>query len=109
MRSRIKNFLIVLSGTLVMAVSLNMFLIPQDIAPGGISGLSIVTNHLTKAPVGLLILIYNIPVFLWGLRHFSRKFLLFSLFYYSAQSSCAIARILSQNPALFPARFPHRS
>lgn len=80
MRSWIKNFLIVLSGTLVMAVSLNMFLIPQDIAPGGISGLSIVTNHLTKAPVGLLILIYNIPVFLWGLRHFSRKFLLFSLF-----------------------------
>ena len=45
MRLRIKNFLIVLSGTLVMAISLNMFLIPQDIAPGGISGLSIVTNH----------------------------------------------------------------
>lgn len=79
MRLRIKKLLCVLLGTLIIAVSLNMFLVPANIVPGGISGLAIIVNRVTGIPLGLLILVFNIPVFIWGLKHFSRRFILFSL------------------------------
>ncbi|MBR5155856.1 MAG: YitT family protein [Clostridia bacterium] len=79
MRAKIKNFLTVLLGTIVVAIALDAFLAPADIAPGGISGLAIVINHLADIPLGFLILVLNIPIFIWGLRHFSHKFLLYSL------------------------------
>ncbi len=80
MRLKAKQFFGVILGTLFMALSLDIFLVPADIAPGGISGFAIIINHLTNAPLGLLILGLNIPIFLWGIRHFTKKFMLFSLF-----------------------------
>ncbi len=79
MRAKIKNLLVVLLGTITSAIALNVFLAPANIAPGGISGLAIVINHISALPLGLLILILNIPIFIWGLKHFSRRFMLYSL------------------------------
>ncbi len=79
MRAKIKGFLMVVLGTVLMAVSLNVFLIPNDLAPGGVSGLSVVINHLLGVPVGLLLLILNIPIFVLGFRHFKKSFMVFSL------------------------------
>lgn len=79
MRLKIKKLLVVAFGTFLIAVSLDLFLAPAGIAPGGLSGLSVVLNHLIGVPIGLLILILNIPVLLWGLKHFSRKFMYLSL------------------------------
>lgn len=80
MREKIKKFLTVLLGTATIAIALNVFLAPADIAPGGLSGLAIVIGHLTHAPLGLLILLLNIPVLFWGLRHFSKRYMVFSIF-----------------------------
>ncbi len=80
MRAKIKNLLTVVLGTVISAISLDVFLSPASIAPGGISGLAIIINHLSGIPLGLLILVLNIPIFIWGLRHFSHRFLLYSLF-----------------------------
>lgn len=79
MRAILKKYLTVIAGTFLMAISLDLFLAPANIAPGGISGLAIIVNHITAVPMGLLILLFNIPVFLWGFRHFSRRFMIFSL------------------------------
>ena len=79
MRAILKKYLTVIAGTFLMAISLDLFLAPANIAPGGISGLAIIVNHITAVPMGLLILLFNIPVFLWGVRHFSRRFMIFSL------------------------------
>ncbi len=76
---KIKNIITVILGTIAVAVSLDAFLAPGNIAPGGISGLSIVINYLTNIPLGILIFVLNIPIFLLGLKHFNRKFLVYSL------------------------------
>lgn len=78
MRGIMKKNLSVLLGSTIMAISLNLFLIPANIAPGGLSGVSIILNHLFRIPVGLSIMILNIPIFLWGFRHFDAKFIIFS-------------------------------
>ncbi len=59
----------VLAGTTILALSLVLFLVPNKIAPGGVSGLATVIYHLTDVSVGLIMLAINIPLFLIGIKH----------------------------------------
>jgi len=61
-------------GSVIMALALVFFLIPAKIAPGGVSGLAIVLYHLFDLPVGLLMLLFNIPLFILGLRLLGKQF-----------------------------------
>ena len=80
MKAVLKKCFMIVSGAILLAIALDLFLIPANIAPGGISGLSIVINHVLKIPVGVLVLVLNIPIFLWSMRYFDYKFLIYSLF-----------------------------
>lgn len=75
-----KKYLTILLGTLVVALSLDLFLVPADIAPGGLSGVAIILHHLANIPVGISILFLNVPIFLWSLRYFDTGFMFSSLF-----------------------------
>lgn len=77
-----RSYGVIALGCLVVAVSMNLFLIPYKLAPGGISGLSTVIYHLTdgKIPVGTLMLIFNIPLFLSGYKSRGRVFFIRSLY-----------------------------
>lgn len=61
-------------GSIIISLGLVFFLIPNKIAPGGVSGLAIVFYHLFKLPVGMIMLIFNIPVFLIGLKVLGKQF-----------------------------------
>ncbi len=76
---KIKRYVFVVLGAALMALSLDMFLVPGGIAPGGVSGLATVISRGTSIPVGLLIFLINIPVFIWGMIEFDIRFLLSSL------------------------------
>jgi len=80
MRTILKRYALTVVGAAIMAISLDLFLVPADIAPGGVSGLAVVINHLTEFPVGLAILALNIPVFILGAKNFSKGFVVVSLF-----------------------------
>jgi len=62
------DYLLVAIGALIQAVGLRMFLVPADLASGGISGVSQLVNHLTGWPIGLMILVGNLPLFILGWR-----------------------------------------
>jgi len=76
----LKKYFFMILGAFVVAMSLDLFLVPADIAPGGLSGVSILIHHLAKIPVGISILFLNIPIFLLSLKYFSRDFVISSLF-----------------------------
>ncbi len=57
-----------------MAVSLAFFLIPAKIAPGGVSGLGIVLHYLFNLSVGLVMLVFNVPLFILGIKLLGRQF-----------------------------------
>ncbi len=80
MSAFLKKYGVTLLGALIMAISLNLFLIPADIAPGGLSGVAIIIHHLANIPVGISILLLNIPLFLCSIRYFSAGFMISSLF-----------------------------
>jgi uncharacterized membrane-anchored protein YitT (DUF2179 family) len=70
------DFALVLAGALLQAVGLRLFIVPANLALGGISGISLLINHFTGWPIGMMIFIGNIPLFLLGWRYLGgRRFL----------------------------------
>lgn len=63
-RKYTRELLGILLGTALTAASFNMFLIPNKIASGGISGLGVILYHLYDVPVGITVLLANIPLFI---------------------------------------------
>lgn len=64
----IKDALCVLGGSACVAAALVIFTIPNDIAPGGVSGLATALRHITPISTGLWALIINLPLFIFALR-----------------------------------------
>lgn len=48
-------------GAIIMALGLELFLVPNHIMDGGIVGVSIITSHLLNLPLGIFIFILNLP------------------------------------------------
>lgn len=85
-----RNFLIkyalLLLGSAIAAVGLEIFLVPNNIIDGGIVGISIITSHLTQLPLGLFTFSLNVPFLILGYRHIGKSFVISSLFSISAFS-----------------------
>ena len=65
----IRDYCMILLGALITGASYTYFFIPNNIAPGGITGIATVLNHLIGwPPVGTLSFILNIPLFLLALE-----------------------------------------
>ncbi|MGL6066632.1 MAG: YitT family protein [Cetobacterium sp.] len=68
------EYIYIYIGTLIVAIGINAFLIPSNLAPGGATGLSILINHITGIPVGFLIFAINIPLFLIAIKIFGKVY-----------------------------------
>ncbi|MEW5830801.1 MAG: YitT family protein [Chloroflexota bacterium] len=64
----IRDYLLILTGALFQAVGIRLFLIPANLASGGVSGISQLINEYTGWPIGLMVFLGNIPLFLLGWR-----------------------------------------
>ena len=68
-----RNFLLLTLGAILLAINLNLFLVPAQLAPGGVSGSAIILHHYFPAlPVGGLMLLLNLPLLLVGFRVLGR-------------------------------------
>lgn len=68
------DYLFIAIGTIIMSLSLVLFLSPNKIAAGGVSGLAVVIHHLFKIPIGLTMLAFNIPLFIIGIKYLGKRF-----------------------------------
>ncbi|PWH11863.1 MAG: hypothetical protein DDG60_16110 [Anaerolineae bacterium] len=64
----VRDFALILAGTLTQAVALRIFFVPANLASGGVSGISQLIHYFTGWPIGLMVFIGNIPLFLLGWR-----------------------------------------
>jgi len=64
----LRDFSLIVLGSLAQAVGLRLFLVPANLASGGVSGVAQLIHFYTNWPIGLMVLIGNIPLFLLGLR-----------------------------------------
>jgi uncharacterized membrane-anchored protein YitT (DUF2179 family) len=85
----LRDYSLIILGALVQSVGLRLFLVPAELASGGISGISQLINHFTGWPIGLMVLIGNIPLFALGWRQLGgRRFALRTLVAVVAYSLC---------------------
>lgn len=77
-----RPYFMIALGCIIVTIAMNLFLIPYKLAPGGVSGISTVIYYLIggKISVGMLMLIFNVPLFITGLKSRGRQFLVRSLF-----------------------------
>lgn len=68
----------IVAGSLLVAAGTNLFFVPNNVVSGGVTGLSIIAHHFFRTPVGLVVLLLNLPL-LWlgwrfagGIRFFIR-------------------------------------
>ncbi len=81
LRTTLLDFVIITLGSAIYALSFDIFLDPNNISPGGASGLAMVINRLLPMlPIGMLVLLINAPLFLMGMRAEGKRFLIKSLY-----------------------------
>ncbi|RKX43726.1 MAG: YitT family protein [Thermotogae bacterium] len=73
-KTLVYDYAIVTLGSLITALSLDMFLIPNKVIAGGVSGLATIVYYLTGFPVGVQMLIYNTVLFILAFLLLGVKF-----------------------------------
>ena len=68
----VKNYVIIVLGTLIMSLALNIFLIPNQIVTGGASGIGTMLYYITGINTGIWMLVVNVPLFVIGIKALGR-------------------------------------
>lgn len=79
-REYILKAIFITIGAFIVAVGLEMFLLPNKIIDGGVIGISMMVSYITKWNLGLLIFCINIPFILLALKNLGRKFVIQTFF-----------------------------
>lgn len=75
-----KRYSFLLIGSILAAVGLEIFLIPNNIIDGGIVGISILVSFLTDIPLSVFIIVFNLPFLFLGYKQIGKTFVLSSTF-----------------------------
>lgn len=72
----LRDYILILTGAFIMAAGMGIFLVDAKVVPGGVSGLSMTIHYLSgnKIPVGLMMWLLNIPLYIWGVRELGKQF-----------------------------------
>lgn len=70
----------IMFGAVFFAIGYSWFLLPYNIAPGGVGGLSQIVHHFTGIPNGVSMIIINIPLFVISFIFIGRSFGIKSLY-----------------------------
>lgn len=61
-------------GALIMAIGVALFLLPNQLSSGGVAGIATITYYLLNIPMGMMILIINIPLFILAIFKIGKYF-----------------------------------
>ena len=76
---RVRAWLLIVFGSAIGAAAYPMFLTPNSIAPGGLTGVAMILNHIFHWPIGVTSLLLCVPLFLAGWKQSGLLFVLRSV------------------------------
>jgi uncharacterized membrane-anchored protein YitT (DUF2179 family) len=56
-------------GSLLVAAGTNLFFVPNNVVSGGVTGIAIIAHHMFRTPVGMVVLLANVPLLWLGWRY----------------------------------------
>jgi uncharacterized membrane-anchored protein YitT (DUF2179 family) len=69
---------VIVFSALLVAAGLNLFLIPNQLLSGGISGLASIIGYLTGWNISLIYFVLNVPLIIWGWKAVGRRYIVLS-------------------------------
>ncbi|MGG4490202.1 YitT family protein [Metabacillus idriensis] len=85
-----KRMVLICFGAVLMAIGLEIFLVPNRVIDGGIVGISIILSHLTKVKLGIYLFFLNVPFFFIGYNQIGKTFALSTLFGVGIMSAATV-------------------
>lgn len=76
---RIKDVAFIILGCLLSSIGLNMFIVHAKLYSGGVSGIAILIQYITKFPAGYTIMLANIPLLVISFKKLNIRFTIYSL------------------------------
>lgn len=77
--TKLKSFLFIILGTMTTGFAIGVFLTPNKIVGGGVSGISTILFHTLNIPTGLSFVILNIGLLLFGIKILGKQFVIKTL------------------------------
>ncbi len=62
----LKQLAVITLGSVIFGISYSWFLVPYKIAPGGVGGLGQILYHMFGVPIGISMLVFNVPLLILG-------------------------------------------
>ncbi|WP_374110529.1 YitT family protein [Neobacillus cucumis] len=72
--------LLITLGAILMSVGLEIFLVPNNVIDGGITGISIMLSYITGWKLGIFLFLFNIPFIFLGYKQIGKTFALSTLY-----------------------------
>lgn len=94
----VKNILVITAASVIYGAAISLLLDPNNLAPGGMTGIAVILNRLISVQTGTLYFLLNIPVMLLGIWKFGLKFIV-KTFYVLLLTSVS-ANCLARFPVL---------
>lgn len=67
------DLLFMTAGAVIYSVGINCFTAPNNIAPGGVTGIATMLNYLFSTPIGTVVLLINVPIIIWAIIEIGYK------------------------------------
>lgn len=81
LRAQVRSYVTITLASVLYALSFDWFYAPNAFTVGGFTGISQIINFFVPVlPVGVMIIVLNVPLFLFGLRRFGFAFLVKSIY-----------------------------
>jgi len=74
-KKAVTRYFILTAAAFIYAVAISLFLDPNNIAPGGVTGVSILVNRFVNIPTGTINLLLNVPIVALGFWKFGWRFI----------------------------------
>lgn len=92
------RLILITFGIIISAISIQLFMIPFDVAPSGVTGLAVILNSVLPIPVGLAVLLINIPILMLGYRFLGGWTVVFLTMYATVGFSIALDMVTPYLP-----------
>lgn len=79
LKNLLLHTLLVVLGAAIYAVAVSCFYVPAKLMSGGATGIALILNRLFSIPVGVVMIVTNIPLFFLGYRKMGREFFILSI------------------------------
>ena len=94
----VRDSIIIAAAALIYAAGISLFLDPNNLAPGGVTGIAVILNRLCGIETGTLYFLLNVPIVLLGIWKFGWRFITKTA--YAIVMTSAFTNLLSPYDAL---------